>query len=77
MKEHKEAISVIKKFTRICKEDPTFEGKFMIFFEDLILDYKNKLIDAKTMDTKLDDYLTNYQKQKRNKVLESILRKKK
>ena len=72
----KEAIYVIKKFTKLCKENPEFEEKFMIFFENLIIDYRSSNITAKEMDDQLYEYLQTYTRKKRESTIDSIIGKK-
>lgn len=73
----KEAIGVIRKFTKLCKEDTDFERNFMIFFENLIMDYKTSNMKGEEVDKQLSDYLDAYTRDKRDSKIKSILRKKK
>lgn len=74
-KQTKEAIDIIKKFTKLCKSDPTFEEKFMIFFENLIIDYRSSNITAKELDDQLYEYFVSYTRNKRQNDIDSILGK--
>ncbi len=75
-KQTKEAIGVVKKFTKLCQEDSDFEEKFMIFFENLIMDYKTSNMPGEEVDRRLSDYLDKYTRKKRDNKITSILRKK-
>lgn len=76
MKQDKEALYVIKKFTQLCKTYPEFENEFMEFFENLITEYRNKNIEGPEVDIKLGEFMINYTKRIRDAKLDSILRKK-
>jgi hypothetical protein len=75
-KQTKEALDIIKKFTNLCKEDRDFEDEFMIFFENLIVDYRSSNITAQEVDKQLSDYLDSYIKNKRQIKIDSIIGKK-
>ena len=77
MKQDKEALLVIKKFTHLCKTYPEFEDEFMEFFEDLISEYRNKNIEGTEVDIRLGEFMINYTKRIRDTKLDSILGKKK
>jgi hypothetical protein len=74
---NKEALGVIKKFTKLCGEDPQFEERFMIFFENLLIDYRNSNLSGQEMDDQLYDYLQTYTMKKRENRIKSILKEKK
>ena len=76
MKTQPETLAVIKKITDLCKADPTFEEKFMIFFERKIVEYQSKEITPGDLDRALYLFLRDYLPKKRERKINSILGKK-
>jgi hypothetical protein len=65
----------VEKYEKLST-DPKFEEEFMVFFEESILDFKDKKISAIELDNRISEFVDKYVKVKRNKNINSILRKK-
>lgn len=73
---NKESLEFIRKYKELCERYPTFEEKFMIYFEDRIIDYQKKIITADELDEKVVEFMNDFVCKSRNRKLKSILRKK-
>lgn len=73
---NKDTLNFIKKYKKICETDPKFEDMFMIFFEEKIIDYQNKVISAEDLDQEVNNFIDVYLSLSRDGKLKSILGKK-